>query len=130
MDPVSIVGLASSVLGIVDVISKNVSFILGLQSRYRQANLTISLLIGQLSTLKAALNQISEWINSDLNTSQHEQLVTDLTVAIQGCKVLILAINTRIQDLHKNDTNIQLRPMDKIGFLWVGALAKSNMISS
>ena len=60
MDPASILALAQSVLGIIGVIAKNVNALSTLQAKYRNADLSVFLLIGQLSTLKAALGQISE----------------------------------------------------------------------
>jgi hypothetical protein len=54
MDPVSAIGLVGSIIGVVDVISGNISSIIDLQSRYKTADLKVHLLIGQLSTLKAA----------------------------------------------------------------------------
>ena len=52
MDHVSVLGAAGSVITIVGVISRTVQSLLDLQARYKKANLTMSLLIGQLSTLK------------------------------------------------------------------------------
>jgi len=100
------------------VISKSVDFLLGLQSKYRKADLSMSLLIGQLSTLRAALNQISEWIDSELNTPRHQQLVADLTVAIEGCQLLILVLETRVDELQKDEVTEKLKPMGKISYLW------------
>ena len=71
MDPVSIAGL---VLSIVTVIAKNVNALSTLQAKNRNADLSVFLLIGQLSTLKAALGQISEWIQMEGLAAQSEHL--------------------------------------------------------
>ena len=92
-----VVSVAASVIGIVDVITRSVNSLLDLQTRFKKADLTVSLLIGQLSTLKAALNQISEWITTSLITvPQHHQLVMDLTVSLKSCKFLILLLDERM----------------------------------
>lgn len=105
-------------MGIVDILAKSVNFLLNLQTKYKQADLTISLLIGQLSTLKAALNQISEWITSSLiAVSQHEQLVLDLTISIEGCKVLVSALDDRINSFERNAAHT-LNSLGKAQFLW------------
>lgn len=107
MDPVLAIGLEGSVVGIVDLLAKSVNFLLDLQTKYQHPDLTVSLLIRQLSTLKAALNQICEWITSSpVAVPQHEQLVLDLTVSIEGCKVLVSALDDRINSL------------DRTQFLW------------
>lgn len=118
MDPISMIGVVGSVVRIVDVISKNVHFLCCLQTKYRKADLTLSLLIGQLSTLKAALNQISEWIDSELNTPKHEQLVEDLTTALHGCHVLISLLDARVDEFHQDEITKKLSPLDKVALLW------------
>lgn len=91
---------------------------LDLQARYKRANLTLSLLIGQLSTLKAALNHISEWIDESLDTiPAQQQLVIDLTTSLKCCKVLILTMNDRKGVPESNDDSTLTR-MGKVQFLW------------
>lgn len=120
MDPVSAIGLVGSVFSIVDVLAKSVNFLLNLQTKYKQADLTVSLLIGQLSTLKAAMNQISEWITSSLaDVPQHEQLVSDLTLSIEGCKILVSALDDRINSFDRNAAH-SLNSFGKAQLLWEG----------
>ncbi|MCJ1434227.1 guanine nucleotide-binding protein subunit alpha [Xylographa pallens] len=120
MDPVSIVSLASAVLSIVGVIAKNVNALSTLQAKYRNADLSVFLLIGQLSTLKAALGQISEWIKVEGITAQseHLQLVADLQVALKGCQVLISILDDRVEQLANKEGSDSLKVQGKIVFLW------------
>ena len=120
MDPVSIVGLASSALSIVSVIAKNVNALSTLQAKYRNADLSVFLLIGQLSTLKAALGQISEWIKIEglAAQSEHLQLVEDLKVALNGCQVLISILDDRVDQLENKEGSDSLKIQGKIVFLW------------
>ena len=118
MDPVSVAGLTAALLGTVNTIAKSVGFLVNLQTKYKQADLTVSLLIGQLSTLKSALNQISEWVTVSLvAVSQHEQLVSDLTISVQGCRVLLLLLDDRINSFERNKANT-LNFRDKARLLW------------
>lgn len=118
MDPASIIALAGSAISIVDVIGRSLSFLLELQTKSRNANLTVSLLIGQLSTLKAALNQISEWITTSLvGVPRHEQLIADLDVSLEACKVLVLLLDDRIFHL-KSSLTSQVAAVAKAHFLW------------
>ncbi|MCJ1283127.1 guanine nucleotide-binding protein subunit alpha [Xylographa opegraphella] len=120
MDPVSIVGLASSVLSIVSVIAKNVNALSTLQAKYRNADLSVFLLIGQLSTLKAALGQISEWIKAEglAAQSEHLQLIQDLQVALNGCQALISILDDRVDQLATKEGSDNLKVQGKIVFLW------------
>ncbi|MCJ1388715.1 guanine nucleotide-binding protein subunit alpha [Xylographa bjoerkii] len=118
MDPASIIGIAGSVLGIIEVIAAAVNTLSTLQTKYRNADFTVFLLIGQLSTLKAALNQISEWITNDLDTkTQYQQLTADLTSALEGCRVLILFLDDRVTQLSKKESQ-NLTTKSKLVFLW------------
>ena len=105
MDPVSVIGLASSVVGIVEVAIRSISALRALQQRWKAADLTISLLISQLTTLKAALSQIEEWISSSPNAIQHYQLVMDLGASLESCETLLLFIEGQLTRLDWNDSN-------------------------
>ncbi|KAA6415288.1 MAG: guanine nucleotide-binding subunit alpha [Lasallia pustulata] len=118
MDPVSAIGLAGSALGIIDIVTRSVQTLQNLQKIYKDADLTVSLLIGQLSTLKAALCQISEWINTTLvNAPQHHQLVADLTISLDCCERLIRVLNARLHELKRTDSGA-LSTMGKGLFAW------------
>jgi hypothetical protein len=67
MDPLSAISLADSVVGIVDVVSRTIKSLHNLSEPWKEADLAVTLLIAQLSALKAALNQISEWVSSDVS---------------------------------------------------------------
>ncbi|MCJ1403255.1 guanine nucleotide-binding protein subunit alpha [Xylographa trunciseda] len=120
MDPLSAIALAQSVLSIVGVIAKNVNALSTLQAKYRNADLSVFLLIGQLSTLKAALGQISEWIKIEGDTAQskHLQLFEDLKVALNGCQVLISILDDRVDHLANKEGSDNLKDQGKIVFLW------------
>ncbi|RDL41329.1 Transducin (Alpha subunit), insertion [Venustampulla echinocandica] len=118
MDPISVIGLAESLVGISDIIAKSLRRLINLQSRYRSASLVVSLLIGQLTTLKAAVNQITEWAGSSLfNTPKNEQVVADLKTSLESCKLLILVLEERISQLER-DTSGSLNVKGKVEFLW------------
>lgn len=119
MDPVSAVGLAGALVGIGDVLTRSIRSLISLQSKYRSSSLVVSLLIGQLTTLKAALNQITELVTGTLiNIPLHQQLVADLQVSLESCHVLIFVLQDRIGGLEQEHSNgISLTAKGKIGFL-------------
>ena len=90
MDPISIIGLAGSIVNIVDVISKSIQNLYDLQQRWKAADLTVQSLIGQLSTLKSALSHIHEWLSSSLSKEpQLDQTVIDLRQSLDSCHHLM-----------------------------------------
>ena len=105
MDPVSAVGLAGSVVGIIDVATRSIGALRALQQRWKTADLTISILKSQLTTLKAALGQIKDWISTSLNANHHYQLVMDLGSALNSCETLLLFIDGQVSHLAWNDNN-------------------------
>ena len=105
MDPISIIGLAGSIVSIVDVVTKSLKALNDLRLHWLEADLTLTLLITQLGTLKAALGLIAEWINSGLaaDPHQHYQLIIDLESALGCCKTLITLMDRHISKLEWND---------------------------
>ncbi|KAI4124769.1 MAG: hypothetical protein LQ347_005602 [Umbilicaria vellea] len=118
MDPVIAIGFTGSVLGIIDVVTKSVQTLQNLQGQYKRADLTASLLVGQLSTLKAALFLISDLANMDLvKAPQHHQLMADLTISLECCGVLIRVLDDRLQELQR-DEHGALRAVLKAKLVW------------
>ena len=104
MDPVSAIGSAGAVVGLIDVATRTLSYLRTLQQQWKLADLTLNLLIGQLSTLNAALDQISQWISTSLPfDQQHHQLVMDLGNALESCKALLICIDDHISALRWNE---------------------------
>jgi hypothetical protein len=100
MDPVSIVGATSAIITLVETIAKTIASLNELHERWKDADLTIINLVSQLTSLKAALNKISEWIDSDLaDIPQHHQLVIDLENCIICCRMLIKSMDSLILKL-------------------------------
>jgi hypothetical protein len=117
MDPASAIGLTGAIIGVVDVISRSISSLMDLQSRYKSADLKVNLLIGQLSTLKAALKQIAELIDANLvAVPRYQQLVDDLKTSVDCCETVICALNDRLCSLHRNEVS-GLDTLNKVRFV-------------
>ncbi|KAG8526346.1 uncharacterized protein KY384_000339 [Bacidia gigantensis] len=105
MDPATIIGTTGAIVGIVDVVTKTIMTLRDLRDRWKTIALTVSNLITQLNSLKAALNKISEWISSDLsNSPQHHQLIIDLEEAIHCCRLLVKSMDENMEQLNQNGT--------------------------
>jgi hypothetical protein len=103
-DPISIIGTASSVASIIDVLVKTVSTLRELHNQWKQADLTLVNLIAQLTALKAGLDKIQEWMDTDM-VETHHQLVMDLEVSISCCRMLITMLQSHVSELHQNAGN-------------------------
>ena len=100
MDPVTGLGLAGSVVSIIEVIARSIAGLKTLQLRWQAANRTVNALLGQLSTLKVALHQISQLLSSSLGASpQHHQFVIDLSVSLECCEDSIGFIDDQVSKL-------------------------------
>ncbi|KAJ8069479.1 hypothetical protein OCU04_003132 [Sclerotinia nivalis] len=118
MDPVSIVGLTGSALNTGKVIANLLKSLITLRSKYKTASLMVSLLIGQLTTIKAALNEVSDWIATSLQgLAEHEQLIDDLNISLESCHIIILILDDRVTQLARNCME-GLNFEGKIKFLW------------
>ncbi|KAL9118392.1 MAG: hypothetical protein Q9187_005062, partial [Circinaria calcarea] len=118
MDPFTIVGVAGAIVGVMDVITRSVRSLYHLQTMFKGSDLTISLLIGQLSTLKAALNQINEWIDTTLvNVQQRRQLVLDLNASLESCKVVIQLLDDRVSHFGRIN-NTAMCMQSRVLYLW------------
>lgn len=76
-----------------------------LRRHWKEADLTVPLLISQLTTLKAALNQIAEWISSSLvDIPQYRQLIIDLEESLGSCNDLITFMDHHMAKLAWTET--------------------------
>ena len=96
--PLTVIGAAASVASIVELLGKTISALHTLHSRWKEADLTFSNLISQLTTLKIALNKLQEWMDADID-EPHHQLVMDLEASVTYCRMLVRRIDTEVEDL-------------------------------
>ena len=118
MDPITILGTTSAIAKIINVITGAINSLRELRYRWKDTDMTIFNLILQLTSLKAALNKISEWLSSDLeDTPQHHQLVIDLEDSVSCCRMLVKSMDDQISKLDWNNANaLDLRSKSKVVF--------------
>ena len=103
MEPFSVTGLTGS---FVDVVVRTLSALRRLQNRWKSADLIVAPPIGQLTTSRAALDQISDWVSRRLEgVPRHQQLVIDLEASMESCKSLVTFIDDYTSFLEWNDSN-------------------------
>ncbi|EDN95737.1 predicted protein [Sclerotinia sclerotiorum 1980 UF-70] len=55
---------------------------------------------GQLTAIKAALNEVSDWIATSLRgLAEHEQLTDDLNISLKSCHIIILLTVPKVDHL-------------------------------
>jgi hypothetical protein len=96
-DPISIIGATASVLSIIDVLAKTIGALHSLRDQWKDADMALQSLNTQLSALRAALEKIKEWMESDVD-ELHHQLVLDLGTSITCCEMLA----SKIYDISMN----------------------------
>jgi hypothetical protein len=117
MDPVSgTLGVVAGVTSIVSVIGKSVAALNLLRQKYRDADLNITLLTGQLRLVQRALLQVQGWAERLQGDSQHYQLLLDLEEAIKHCKLLVEYIHNQISKFQWSD-DMLLGPGSKVIYL-------------
>lgn len=117
MDPISAVGFVGAVAGIVDLIAKGVLSLSDFQSRYRIVDLKVSLLIGQLSTLKTALTQVGHLVQDVACVPRDRQLVDELSNSLASLETIIGVLDSRLSHLQHN-TEDGLSSWRRLNFVW------------
>ena len=117
MDPASAIGAASAVLTIVNLIAKSVASLSDLQSRFNTVDLKVSLLIGQLSTIKAALNQLANILGSDVGVLRDPELIDDFSTSLGCVEAVVVVLNDKISLVQRNDAKT-LTVRSKVNFMW------------
>lgn len=103
MEPFSVTGLTGS---FVDVVVRTLSALRRLQNRWKSADLIVAPPIGQFTTSRAALDQISDWVSRRLEgVPRHQQLVIDLEASMESCKSLVTFVDDYTSFVEWNDSN-------------------------
>ncbi|KAL8774141.1 MAG: hypothetical protein Q9209_001249 [Squamulea sp. 1 TL-2023] len=92
MEVVPVLGAAASVATVLELSTACINKLLDLRTRYKISDLKVHVFIAQLSTLKAALAEISAWACTSSNSIPH-QLKMDLNLSLSSCKTLVDALD-------------------------------------
>jgi len=111
MDPLSIIGLLSTAGTIATTITFTIKSLSDLRGQFQDADVRIRLLIGELSTVKSALNQINDWARYLDDTHRQADVVEALKVSLDGCQLAIDALAEEVRLLLRGAT-----PNSSLGF--------------
>ena len=101
-----VVGVASAILGIIDVATRSISTLADVKRRFKEADIILELLSSQLITIRTALDQIHCLINETLSEDgQHITLILSLESTIKCCNLLIRLLVENIAKLEYSEND-------------------------
>jgi len=120
MDPLSIIGAVSASGAILATIGKTVKGLAGLKGKLDGADLTIKLLIGELSGIKSALSEIQDWVDYNIAESPTQSdLVDGFKVTMEGCTEAMDALAAEVTSLVGDASlPLTLTSVMRAKFLW------------
>ena len=95
MELVSVIGIAASIASLVELSTTCIKSLMDLRADYKVTDLNIQVSIAQLSTLKAALMQISAW-KCESTDFIPPNLENDLSLSLTSCKALMDGLKNRL----------------------------------
>jgi hypothetical protein len=105
MEPLSIIGAVAACGELVTMIARVTSNLHTLKTRWTEGARSLQLLIGKLSSIRAALIQIKDWAEFNASTSPNgEEMRDSLGIAIEGCQVIIEALGHDVERLGLGDS--------------------------
>ena len=125
MDPISIVGVASASAQIAQFIGQTIQGLCTLRGKFKDADLTIHLLIAELSAIRAAVSQLRDWAEWNSNDSPKEaEYMKGMEVALEGCQAAMEVLAEEIKELvaepatRGDQTSFSLGFMAKAKVVW------------
>lgn len=97
MEPTSIIGLLCTAGTIASTITITIKRLSDLRGQLKDADTRIRLLIGELSAVKSALNQINDWTHYLDDTHRQADVVEGLQVSLEGVQVAMDALAEEIR---------------------------------
>ncbi|KAF7503186.1 hypothetical protein GJ744_004219 [Endocarpon pusillum] len=102
MDPVSIIGITASAFTLVDRLGTTLNFILQLSTKFKHADAKITLLIGYLASINAAIFEIAKIVKTLPEGTQYEKLVDSLNTTLECTKLSLSFLESKIGGLRSN----------------------------
>jgi hypothetical protein len=118
MDPISVVGVASASVQIAQLITQTIQGLCTLRNKFKEANTTIWLLMGELSTIRAAVSQLHDWTQLiDNDSPKEEEYMNSLQVALDGIQTATEVLAEDIKDITAGATTTSDAATFNLGFM-------------
>lgn len=99
--------LANKYARIIDLAANCVLRLQLAAKRHQKPDLTTTLLLSHLSTLRSTLSQLQTWLTpSDFLTSQHHHLITVVDAVLASCHLLLSVLNDQIAEIDNADRHV------------------------
>lgn len=114
MDPASLLGAISASGAIVGAIAKTLHGLHEVREKFHGADVSVGLLMSELTAVKAAIIQIEDWVRfSSRNKPVPADLGPALEISLEGCKtamdVLAAEVQNVLDDLSPEGPRFQFR---------------------
>ena len=97
MDPISVIGLLSTAGTIASTITVTIKRLSDIRGQLRDADVRIRLLIGELSAVKSALNQINDWTHYLDDSHRQADVVQGLQISLEGVQLAMDALAEEVR---------------------------------
>lgn len=116
MDPASIFGIIGGAIQITQIITSTVQGLATLRGKFADADLTIRLLISELSTIKSAIAQLHDWAEYNSEGSpKNKEYIHGLDVALDGVQAVMDILSEEVASMTKGFTS-EVLPTLQLGF--------------
>jgi hypothetical protein len=100
MDPISFIGTLASAGAIIGAITKVAHTLASLRGRFNEADITLRLLLAELSAVKAALVQVEDWANYNAsNGPVQQELAIGFSDSLEGCQLAMDLLDEEVTRL-------------------------------
>ena len=123
MDPLSALGMASSVFALVGVVTKIIHYLDTLVEKWQEAAFMIWSLRTQVESFKGALEELHNWMVTEFrHTSNSDLFVQKLDLSLEACSRLLCALEQKVRILSTSPEKPSKR--DKTVLLWTESKIK------
>lgn len=117
MDPLTAIGLLSSVCQLVEGIAATTDRIVEWKTRWAVADLSVNLLVGQLCTVKTALSKLERLSSTHLGGGRFASMSDDVELTVRGCHDLLNILNQHLARMDE-DARGHVTTKSKARMLW------------
>ena len=103
-EPLSILGSVAAAADLITMLCKTIQTVSDLRRQWRDADMTVYAFEVELVALKAALQQIAEWMDAAFEDPYH-QLVIDLDCCLSCCGMLVQLVDAELTSLFGNGSD-------------------------
>ena len=101
MDPCTVIGTISAAGAIVVGITNTIHKLVRIRERFKEADVTLRLLVAELSAVKAALLQIEDWANYNSDGVVEGGLEHGFKLSLEGCQIAMDLLWDEVESLYE-----------------------------